>query len=149
MTKIVLILYRIVYFLHQHNIPLLPQLIDAIFIRIMLGCRLQIGLKLGKNVTLGNGGLGIVIHRGATLEDNVSVAPNVSIVGTSKKEGAAHIGENSFIGTGARLLGPIKIGKNCYIGANAVVLSDIPDNSLAVGIPAKVIRRDIKIENYV
>ncbi len=148
MTKLVYLLYKIVYLLHAMRIPLLPALIDAIFIRIMLGCKIQIGTKLGKNVILGYGGLGIVIHRHAVIEDNVSIAPNVTIGGTTKKEGAPHIGENTVIGTGAKLLGPISIGKNCYIGANAVVLKDIPSNSVAVGIPAKVIKNNIDIGDY-
>ena len=148
MTQVVYFTYQLVYFLHKIRVPVLPLLIDAIVIRIMLGCRIQIGAKIGKRVILGNGGLGIVIHRRVVIEDNVSIAPNVTIAGTTKKEGAPYIGENSAIGTGARLLGPIRVGKNCYIGANAVVLDDIPDNCVAVGVPARVIKTNINIWDY-
>ena len=50
------------------------------------------------------------------------------------------IGEGSFLGTGVKVMAGVKIGKHCVIGANAVVSKDIPDYSVAVGIPAKVIK---------
>ncbi|MBD3794095.1 MAG: serine acetyltransferase [Campylobacterales bacterium] len=53
-----------------------------------------------------------------------------------------------MISTGAKIIGPIQIGKNCVIGANAVVLTDIPDNCVAVGIPAKIIKENIDISDY-
>ena len=148
MSQIVLIIYSTAYQLNQWSIPILPEVINKLFIRLLFGCQLQMGAKIGRNVNLGNGGLGIVIHRHAVLEDEVIVAPNVTIAGTSQKLGAPHIGSGTFIGTGARILGPIKIGKNCYIGANAVVINDVPDNSMVVGIPAKVIKTNIDISKY-
>lgn len=148
MSRILILIYRLVYFLNSLKVPILPELINKIFIRLLFGCQLQLGAKLGKNVELGNGGLGIVIHRHAILEDNVIIGPGVTIGGTNKKFGAAHIGKNSFIGTGARILGPVKIGENCFVGANAVVTKDIPANSLAVGIPARVVKTDINIDDY-
>ena len=148
MSKMLILIYRVVYFLHKLHIPILPELINKIFIRLLFGCQLQLGVQLGKNVELGNGGLGIVIHRHAILCDNVGVGPGVTIGGTNKQYGAATIGENTFIGTGARILGPVKIGKDCFIGANAVVTKDIPDNSLAVGVPAKIIKVNIDINDY-
>jgi serine O-acetyltransferase len=148
MSKLVIFIYQFAYRLHQYKIPVLPELINKVFVRLLFGSQIQMGAKIGKNVNLGNGSLGIVIHRHAVLEDNVIVAPNVTIAGTNKKKGAPSIGENSLIATGARILGPIRIGKNCVIGANAVVISDIPDNSLVVGVPGKIIKHDIDITNY-
>jgi serine O-acetyltransferase len=58
------------------------------------------------------------------------------------------IGKNSIISAGSKILGPIRIGQNCVIGANAVVTSDVPDFCLAVGVPARVIKTDISIEDY-
>lgn len=52
------------------------------------------------------------------------------------------IGDNVIIGTGARILGNVRIGNNVKIGANSVVLTDIPDNCLAVGVPARIIRKE-------
>lgn len=148
MSKAVLLIYRLAYFLNTYKIPILPEIINKLFVRILFGTQIQLGAKIGKKVELGNGGLGIVIHRHAILDDNVIIAPGVTIGGTNKKFGAAKIGRNTFISTGAKILGPVTIGENCVIGANAVVLHDIPDNSLAVGIPAKVIKNNIDITNY-
>ncbi|MBE7519120.1 MAG: hypothetical protein HS107_07715 [Thermoflexaceae bacterium] len=61
--------------------------------------------------------------------------PDSSIAGPT-------IGRNVFIGTGAKLLGPIRVGDNARIGANAVVLTDVPDNCTAVGVPARVLEHD-------
>lgn len=148
MSRLVISIYQIAYFLNRYKIPILPELINKIFVRLIFGSQIQMGAKIGKNVNLGNGALGIVIHRHAILEENVIVAPNVTIAGTSKKKGAPHIGKNTFISTGARILGPIKIGKNCVIGANAVVIKDIPDNSMVAGVPGKIIKSNIDITKY-
>jgi serine O-acetyltransferase len=51
------------------------------------------------------------------------------------------IGDNVFIGTGARVLGGIRIGDDAVVGANAVVIKDVPDGATVVGIPAKIIKR--------
>jgi sugar O-acyltransferase (sialic acid O-acetyltransferase NeuD family) len=64
------------------------------------------------------------------------ICPNVSISGN------CIIGENTFIGTGAIILPKVKVGKNVIIGAGAVVSKDLPDNCVAVGIPAKIIRQN-------
>lgn len=148
MSRTVLLIYRLVFFLYELGIPIIPQIINKIFIRLLFGCQIQLGAVIGKNVELGNGGLGIVVHRHAVLKDNVVIGPSVTIGGTTNKFGAAHIGENTFIGTGARILGPVNIGKNSYVGANAVVIHDLPDNCLAVGVPAKIIKRNIDILKY-
>jgi len=148
MTKMILIIYGIICVLEKYKIPILPTLINIIFIRLLLGCKISNGAKIGKNVLLGYGGLGIVIHQDSIIHDNVSIAPHVVLGGTTKKKGAPNIGKNSIIGTGAKILGPVSIGENCYIGANAVVINNIPDNSLAVGLPAKVIKNNIDINDY-
>jgi serine O-acetyltransferase len=70
------------------------------------------------------------------------------IGGTSQIYEVPVIGDNTVIAPGAKILGPVKIGKNCVIGANAVVLKDVPDNSVAAGIPAKIVKKDIDISKY-
>ena len=67
----------------------------------------------------------------------------VTLGGTGKDSGKRHptIGNNVLIGTGAKVLGPFKVGDNSRIAANSVVLSEIPPDSTAVGIPARVVKR--------
>ncbi len=85
-----------------------------------------------------------VIHYKCVMGDNVTIMQGVTIGGNmgKTKNGveAPIIGNGVFIGPGAKILGPITIGDNSIIGANAVVINDIPKNSLAAGVPAKVIK---------
>lgn len=148
MSKIVLIIHRIVFYMHLMGIPLLPTLINKLFIRLLFGCQLGVNTKLGKNVSLGYGGLGIVIHERAIIGDHVSIGSCVTIGGDNKHFEVPTIEENTIISTGAKILGPINIGKNCVIGANTVVLNSIPDNCVAVGIPARIIKRNINTADY-
>ena len=70
--------------------------------------------------------------------------------GTGKDVGKRHptLCDNVMVGAGAKVLGPVRIGSNSKIAANAVVLHEVPENSTAVGIPAKVVRRDgVKVKN--
>ena len=75
----------------------------------------------------------------------------MTLGGTGKDVGKRHptIGNNVLIGTGAKVLGPFKVGDNSRVAANSVVLSEIPPNSTAVGVPARIIRIDGKKVNYV
>jgi serine O-acetyltransferase len=81
---------------------------------------------------------GIVIHPHATIGPNCLLFQQVTI-GTGSVSGLPEIGGHVDIGAGARILGGIHIGDHAIIGANAVVLSDVPENSTAVGIPARTI----------
>lgn len=118
------------------------------FIRIVFGPYIGMGAKIGKGSTLGYGGIGIVIHNRAVIGKNVSIGQNVTIGGTSGKYEVPIIGDNCDISSGAVIVGPVRVGENCVIGANAVVIKDIPANSVAVGVPAKVIKTDINISDY-
>lgn len=150
MSNIVLALHRLIYFMSRSLcIPFLPILLNKIFIRLLFGCQLGVNTIIGKNVCLGYGGLGIVIHDRAVIGNNVIIGTCVTIGGTSNKYGVPVIGDNSIVSSGAKILGPIEIGKNCVIGANAVVLINIPDNCLAVGVPARIIKNNINISNYI
>ena len=148
MSKTLLYLHKFIYLLKQIRIPIIPFLLNRIFIRLLFGCQLGTGTKIGNNVILGYGGLGIVIHERAVIGNNVIIGSGVTIGGTTKKWEVPVIGNNSIISTGAKILGPIKIGSNCVVGANAVVLDNIPDNCVAVGVPARVIKRGIDISDY-
>lgn len=82
------------------------------------------------------------------IHDSVSIGKNATIyngvtIGLQHDEDSQGpvIGDNVYIGSGAKILGKIKIGHNVSIGANAVVIRDVPDNSIAVGIPARIIAK--------
>lgn len=138
MSKLVLFFYRIAFLLYKRNIPLLPELINKLFVRILFSCQIGLGAVLGREVDLGYGGLGVVIHARSVIGDHVSIGSCVTIGGRSGIYEVPVIGDGCMIGSGAKILGPVNIGRNCRIGANAVVLEDVPDNHLAVGVPARI-----------
>ncbi len=82
---------------------------------------------------------GIVIHAQSIIGQGCLIMQQVTIGQIG--EGAPVIGNNVYIGAGAKVLGNIKIGNNVRIGANAVVITDVADNCTAVGVPAKIIQR--------
>lgn len=90
--------------------------------------------------------IGVVIGATTIIEDDVLIYQGVTLGGVSLDKGKRHptIKSNVVVGSGAKVLGNITIGKNSKIGANSVVVCDVPKNSTAVGVPAKIIRRDNK-----
>ncbi|MEG2119354.1 MAG: serine O-acetyltransferase EpsC, partial [Pseudoflavonifractor sp.] len=87
-------------------------------------------------------GMGIVIGETAEVGDDVLIYQGVTLGGTGKEQGKRHptIGNNVMIGSGARVLGPFRVGSHARIASNAVVLTEVPPNSTAVGVPARVVR---------
>ncbi|MEG1179498.1 MAG: serine O-acetyltransferase EpsC, partial [Oscillospiraceae bacterium] len=95
-------------------------------------------------------GTGVVIGETAEIGNDVTIYQGVTLGGTGKDTGKRHptIGNNVMIGAGAKILGPFKIGDNSNIAAGAVVLEEIPPNCTAVGVPAKVVKRDgLRVDN--
>ena len=90
--------------------------------------------------------IGVVIGETAIIEEDVLIYQGVTLGGVSLDKGKRHptIKANSVIGSGAKVLGNITVEKNGKVGANSVVICDVPKNSTAVGVPAKVIKRDDK-----
>ncbi len=107
------------------------------------GVEIHPAVKIGKRFFIDHG-TGVVIGETAVIGDDVTIYQGVTLGGTGKDTGKRHptIGNNVMIGAGAKVLGPLVIGDNSRIAAGAVVLSDIASNSTAVGVPAKVVRRD-------
>lgn len=117
--------------------------------RAITGIEIHPGATIGKGLMIDHG-MGVVIGETAEIGDNCTIYQGVTLGGTGKDVGKRHptLGNNVMVGAGAKVLGPFQIGDNTKIAANAVVLKEMPENSTAVGIPAKVVRREgVKIEN--
>jgi len=99
-----------------------------------------------------HGAFGVFISEGAKIGKNCTIYHQVTIgshmLMDSKKIGSPQIGDNCFIGAGAKIVGNIKIGNNCRIGANAVVTQNIPDNCVVVLSKPTIIQKD-KLDNTV
>lgn len=108
------------------------------FAQIITGIELPCEVPIGRNFVIEHSG-GIVISGFASFGDDCRIRNGV-VVGLSRTDEpcAPQIGNDVDIGAGAKVLGNIRIGNCVRIGANAVVLTDVPDNSIAVGVPAKI-----------
>ena len=119
------ILYYISYAIYKHN-------------QYLTGIQLPVKTRVGKGLTFAHFS-NIVIASTAIIGENTIIYNGVTIGTVHTHKGAPVLGNNIVLYTGCKILGDVKIGNNVIIGANAVVTKDIPDNSVAVGIPAKVI----------
>lgn len=110
-------------------------------IEITTGISIPASAKIGKGFYVGHFG-SIILHSDVVMGENCSIGPGV-LIGTRGvgNKGVAVIGDNVYIGVGAKILGKITIGNNVKIGANAVVVTNIPDGATAVGIPARVLAK--------
>lgn len=114
------------------------------FSEMLLGTELPCEAVIGRRFVIEHIG-GIVVSGDAIFGDDCVMRNGVT-VGLRNRgvRGSPTIGNRVDIGAGAKLLGPIRIGDDVAIGANAVVLCDVPANSIAVGIPARIIPRKSK-----
>ena len=113
-------------------------------VQILTGIEMPCEVEVGDNFLIDHFG-GIVISGYAKFGDNCRIRNGVVVGLKNVSEPCApQIGHNVDIGAGAKILGNIKIGNNVNIGANSVVLADVPDNAIAVGVPAIIKMKKIK-----
>ena len=143
------IYHRIAHACYKHNLKFLARAISQ-WSRFWTGIEIHPGAQIGRRFVIDHG-MGIVIGETAEIGDDCLIYHGVTLGGTGKDVGKRHptIGNNVLIGTGAKVLGPFKVGDNSRIAANSVVLSEIPPNSTAVGVPARVVKVDGRKVNYV
>ena len=144
-----MISYRFAHWFHTQHMKFLARWISQAS-RRRTGIEIHPGATIGKRLVIDHG-MGIVIGETAEIGDDCLIYHGVTLGGTGKEGGKRHptIGNNVLIGTGAKVLGPFRVGDNSRIAANSVVLSEIPPNSTAVGVPAKVVRIDGHKVDYV
>lgn len=104
------------------------------------GISISFMTSIGEGFYIGHFG-GIVVNPQVIIGKNCSISQGVTLGKKNRGEniGKPKIGDHVYIAPGAKIFGGIKIGNNVAIGANCVVTKDIPDNAVAVGIPAKII----------
>ena len=132
--------HRLAHWCYRHNLKFLARAISQRS-RRRTGIEIHPGATIGRRLVIDHG-MGIVIGETAEIGDDCLIYHGVTLGGTGKDVGKRHptIGNNVLIGTGAKVLGPIRVGDNSRIAANSVVLKEIPEDSTAVGIPARVVR---------
>lgn len=140
--------YRIAHWFHKKKMYFIARYISQRS-RKKTGIEIHPAAKIGKGLFIDHG-MGVVIGETVEIGDFCTIYQGVTLGGTGKDKGKRHptIGNNVMIGAGAKILGPFKVGDNCKIAANAVVLCELPPNSTAVGVPARITKRDgVKIKS--
>lgn len=130
--------YRWNHWLWTHGFKLLGRL-GSQWTRFWTGIEIHPGATIGRRFFIDHG-MGVVIGETAEIGDDVMLYHGVTLGGRSLEHGKRHptLGNHVVVGAGAKILGPIHVGAGSAIGANAVVVRDVPAESVAVGIPAKI-----------
>ena len=136
-----LLAYRVSHKLYVGKHYFSARLISQIA-RFFTGIEIHPGATIGRGLFIDHG-MGVVIGETTEIGDNCTLYQGVTLGGTGKDTGKRHptLGDNVMVGAGAKVLGPFKIGSGTKIASGAVVLEEIPENSTAVGIPARVVRK--------
>lgn len=132
----------------QSKIIRYPLAIIHIFLsklsEIFFGITIGVSTKIGRRLIIEHSG-GIVIHGNVVIGDDCIIRQGVTLGNKVIMQplDAPSLGDRVNIGAGAKILGKVFVGNDVDIGANAVVIKDIPSNSLAVGIPARIISKSL------
>ena len=107
------------------------------------GISIPLGTSIGPGLYIGHFG-GIVIHSQALIGKNCNLSHGVTIGVTNRgrRAGVPQLGDEVYIGPGAKIIGGVTVGSYAAIGANCVVTSDVPERGVVVGIPGRVISLD-------
>ncbi len=134
--------HRVAHGLHGAGIPVVPRTI-AMLSRAATGIEIHPAARLGEGLFIDHGA-GVVIGETAEVGDNVTLYQGVTLGGTGFSCGKRHptVEDNVTIGSGAKLLGPIRVGHGAKVGANSVIVHDVPPNSTVVGNPGHPVRVD-------
>jgi len=133
--------YRIANWLYKKGLRFLPRFISGIG-QFLTTIDIHPASTIGERVFIDHG-VGVVIGETAIIGNDVVIYQQVTLGGVNLVCGKRHptIEDNVVIGAGARILGNITVGRNSKVGANSVVIKNVPSDSTAIGIPARVIKR--------
>lgn len=137
-----ILLYRMSRYCMMRKIPIVPNVFSQL--NVILN-----GLAIDNHASLGHGvyiphPVGIVVGATVIVEDDVWIYSGVVLGGngsTTKQDGNPYIEKGVFIGTGAKILGPVRVGARSRIGANTVVLADVPPDSVVVSAPNRIVAK--------
>lgn len=134
--------YRVSHWFYKKKLKVIARIISQLA-RMLTGIEIHPGAKIGKGLLIDHGS-GVVIGETAEIGDYCLLYQGCTLGGTGKDTGKRHptLGDNVMVGCGAKILGPFKVGDNAKIAANAVVLEEVPPNCTAVGVPARIVRRN-------
>ena len=123
-----LIWHRVAHWFYEHHMFFIARLIS----------------QVARFCILIDHGCGVVIGETAVVGDNCTIYQGVTLGGVGTQKGKRHptLGNNVTVGSGAKILGSFEVGDNCSVAANAVLLRPLEENTTAVGIPARPVKKD-------
>ena len=135
-----LLAHRVAHALHEADVPLAPLALSYLS-RTVTGVEIHPGAQIGSDFFIDHGS-GVVIGETSEIGNYVTLYQGVTLGGTGFQRGKRHptVGDNVTIGSGAKLLGPVKVGHGSKIGANTVVIEDVPAQATVVGNPGHTVR---------
>lgn len=134
--------YRHANFFYRHRMRFIARMLSQ-WARFWTGIEIHPGATIGMGLFIDHGS-GVVIGETTIIGDDCTIYQGVTLGGTGKDKGKRHptLGNNVMVGGGAKILGPFTVGDNARIAAGAVVLSEVPPDSTAVGVPARVVKKN-------
>lgn len=137
-------MYRRAHWYYNHKMFFLARAVSQRCVK-KTNIEIHPGATIGRRLFIDHG-TGVVIGETTIIGDDCTIYQGATLGGTGKDHGKRHptLGNNVMVGCGAKVLGPFKVGDNTNIAAGAVVLSEIPPNSTAVGVPANIVKRNGK-----
>jgi len=131
--------YRLAHVLWANPSTRLPARLLSQALRAATGVEIHPGATIGRRLFIDHG-MGVVIGETAEIGDDVLLYHGVTLGGRTLSKTKRHptLGNRVTVGAGAKILGPILLGDDSQVGANSVVVKDVPDGSVAVGIPAQI-----------
>ena len=135
-----LLAHRVAHALWEGEVPLVPRAI-AYTSRAVTGVEIHPAARIGSDFFIDHGS-GVVVGETAEIGDRVTLYQGVTLGGTGFARGKRHptLEDDVTVGSGAKLLGPVKVGRNAKVGANTVVIEDVPPHTTVVGNPGHPVR---------
>lgn len=135
-----LMMYRFANFFYRWKVKFLAYLLHYLM-RVLYAMDIHPAARIAPGVVIDHG-IGVVIGSTASVGRGTLIYHGVTLGTKHPCTGKRHpdVGENVILGAGAKILGPIKVGNNAIVGANAVVVRDVPENAVVVGVPARLVK---------
>jgi len=141
-------LYRVGRWFYVHRVPILPRFIYAVDY-LLFNVSVPASAEIGKGPRFGYGGMRVIIHSRAVIGESCLIGHEVTIGGRSHILDVPTLGDRVYVGAGAKILGNVHVGDSAVVGANAVVIHSVPAHSVVGGMPARVIKENIDINDYI
>jgi serine O-acetyltransferase len=145
--QLLLRLHKTSRWLLDRRMKRLSRLLDTA-IRVIYSARIPAEADIHPSVHFSHNALAVVITKEARIGAGCLIGTHAMLGSRWPERGGPHLEEDVIVHAGAKIIGPVRIGRGSVIGANAVVLTDIPQFSLAVGVPAIIKKSGIQNDEY-